>query len=152
VAFSGGSADIFRGRGNRIDRPSQFRLGKPTSCCKTPSTGGRTMKTLSAAAPITRSRVADYLELTKPRIAILVLFTVAIGGWLAGLRDGDALVLFHTVCATALIAGGASALNQLLERHSDALMTRTENRPLPAGRLQPAEVMIFGLVLGLGGL
>jgi len=53
---------------------------------------------------------------------------------------------------TGLVAGGASALNQLLERHSDALMRRTENRPLPAGRLQPLEVLVFGLVLGIGGL
>jgi protoheme IX farnesyltransferase len=110
------------------------------------------MKTVSAALPVTRSRVADYLELTKPKIAILVLFTVAAGGWLAGLRDGDGMVLLHTVCATALIAGGASALNQLLERHSDALMSRTENRPLPAGRLHPVEVLIFGSALGIGGL
>jgi heme o synthase len=110
------------------------------------------MKTLSAPLPVAHSRVADYLELTKPRIAILVLFTVAAGGWLAGLGDGDGLLLLHTVFATALVAGGASALNQLLERHSDALMSRTENRPLPAGRLHPLEVLIFGLALGVAGL
>src|SRR5207249_4247827 len=90
--------------------------------------------------------------LTKPRISILVLFTVAAGGWLAGLGEGDGVVLLHTVCATALVAAGASALNQLLERHTDALMQRTENRPLPAGRLHPAEVLVFGLLLGVGGL
>src|SRR5262249_29647626 len=60
--------------------------------------------------------------------------------------------VLHTVCATGLVAAGASALNQLLERHSDALMRRTENRPLPAGRLQPLEVLLFGLALGIGGL
>jgi protoheme IX farnesyltransferase len=102
---------------------------------------------------VVRSRVADYLELTKPRIAVLVLFTVAAGGWLAGLKhEGDGMLLLHTVCATALVAAGASALNQLLERHSDALMNRTENRPLPAGRLHPAEVLVFGLALAVGGL
>jgi protoheme IX farnesyltransferase len=110
------------------------------------------MKTAAIALPETRSRALDYIELTKPRIAVLVLFTVAAGGCLAGLGDGDALILLHTVCATALVAGGASALNQLLERHTDALMRRTENRPLPAGRLQPWEVWCFGLALGLGGL
>jgi heme o synthase len=110
------------------------------------------LKTLSAPLPVAHSRVADYLELTKPRIAVLVLFTVAAGGWLAGLGEGDGLLLLHTVCATALVAAGASALNQLLERHSDALMSRTENRPLPAGRLQPWEVFIFGLALGVSGL
>jgi protoheme IX farnesyltransferase len=110
------------------------------------------MKADSATLPVTGSRAADYLELTKPRVAVLVLFTVAAGGLLAGLGDGDGMVLLHTVAAVALIAGGASALNQLLERHSDALMSRTENRPLPAGRLHPLEVLCFGLVLGIGGL
>jgi protoheme IX farnesyltransferase len=105
-----------------------------------------------AALPTTRSRAADYLELTKPRVAVLVLFTVAAGGLLAGLRDGDGVLLLHTILATACVAAGASALNQLLERNSDALMQRTENRPLPAGRLQPLEVFVFGLVLGVGGL
>jgi protoheme IX farnesyltransferase len=105
-----------------------------------------------AALPLTRSRVADYVDLTKPRVSVLVLFTVAAGGWLAGLADGDGLTLLHTVCATALVAAGASALNQLLERHTDALMRRTENRPLPAGRLHPLEVLLFGFLLGIGGL
>jgi heme o synthase len=110
------------------------------------------MKTAVAALPVARNRVADYVELTKPRIAVLVLFTVAVGGWLAGMGEGDGLVLFHTLCATALVASGASALNQLLERNSDALMRRTEHRPLPAGRLHPFEVLVFGLGLGIGGL
>jgi protoheme IX farnesyltransferase len=114
------------------------------------------MKTLptpvQATLALSRSRVGDYVELTKPRVAVLVLFTVAVGGWLAGLADGDGLVLLHTIMATALVAGGASALNQLLERHTDALMGRTENRPLPAGRLHASEVLVFGLLLGVGGL
>jgi protoheme IX farnesyltransferase len=102
--------------------------------------------------PLVRARWADYLELAKPRIAVLVLFTVAAGGWLAGLADGDGLILLHTVLATGLVAAGASALNQMLERHTDALMRRTENRPLPAGRLHPFEVLLVGLLLGVGGL
>jgi protoheme IX farnesyltransferase len=105
-----------------------------------------------AALPLTRSRVADYLELTKPRVAVLVLFTVAAGAWLASRTTPDLACLLHTLCGTALVAAGASALNQLLERHSDALMRRTENRPLPAGRLQLLEVFLFGLGLGLAGL
>jgi protoheme IX farnesyltransferase len=114
------------------------------------------MKGTPAACPaalgLTRSRVADYLELTKPRVAVLVLFTVAAGAWLANGNAPDLACLLHTLCGTALVAAGASALNQLLERHSDALMRRTENRPLPSGRLQPLEVLLFGLGLGVGGL
>jgi protoheme IX farnesyltransferase len=114
------------------------------------------MKTAAAVAPellpLARSRVADYVELTKPRVAVLVLFTVAAGFWLGSPNGPDLDSLLHTVCATALVAAGASALNQLLERQTDALMRRTEARPLPAGRLLPAEVLVFGLALGLGGL
>ena len=104
------------------------------------------------ALVLTRSRVADYVELTKPRVAVLVLFTVAAGAWLAGRGQPDVVTLVNTLFGTALVAAGASALNQLLERHSDALMRRTENRPLPSGRLQPLEVLVFGAALGAGGL
>jgi protoheme IX farnesyltransferase len=110
------------------------------------------MKSAAPALPLTRSRWADYVELTKPRIALLVLFTVATGAILATRAGTDLLVLLHTVLGTGLVAAGASALNQLLERHSDALMRRTENRPVPSGRLQPLEVLLFGMLLGIGGL
>jgi protoheme IX farnesyltransferase len=107
---------------------------------------------LAEAPPLTQSRPADYLELTKPRVGLLVLFTVAAGAGLAAGGMPDAAVLLHTLLGTALVAGGASALNQLLERRTDALMSRTENRPLPAGRLQPVEVALFGLALGVSGM
>lgn len=99
-----------------------------------------------------RSKAADYLELTKPRIGVLALFTVAVGAVLAGGLALNLAVLIHTLIGAAMVAGGASALNQLLERHSDARMRRTENRPLPAGRLTPTEALVFGSLLGVGGL
>jgi protoheme IX farnesyltransferase len=106
-----------------------------------------------AEAPaLTRPRVADYVELAKPRVAVLVLFTVVAGVLLADGRNFQFLVLLHTVLGTALVAAGASALNQWLERDSDALMRRTEKRPLPSGRLQALEVFFFGLLLGLVGV
>jgi protoheme IX farnesyltransferase len=108
--------------------------------------------TCEEAVPLVRSRVADYVELTKPRIAIMVLFTVAAGGFLAAGVSLDASVLVHTLFGTALVAAGASALNQWLERHRDALMRRTENRPLPAGRVQPIEALVFGIALGVAGI
>ncbi len=85
-------------------------------------------------------------------MAVLVLFTVAAGALLAGGLHVSPLVLFHVVLGTALVAAGASTLNQLIERRSDARMSRTENRPLPSGRLQPLEVLAFGLLLGGGGV
>jgi protoheme IX farnesyltransferase len=104
------------------------------------------------ALPVTRSRAADYAELTKLRIAVMVLFTVAAGYWLGSDGAPDLALLLHTVLATGLVAAGASALNQLIERQTDARMRRTEGRPLPAGRLQPAEVLAFGIALTAAGL
>ena len=104
------------------------------------------------ALPLARWRVLDFVELTKPRIAVMVLFTVAVGALLAHRGPFDLLQLLHALVGTALVASGASALNQWLERHTDAMMRRTENRPLPAGRLTPAEVLGFGLVLSVVGL
>jgi heme o synthase len=106
----------------------------------------------AAALPVARARWLDFVELTKPRIAVLVLFTVAIGAMLASPDVPDLLLLVNTLAGTALVAAGASALNQLLERHTDARMRRTENRPLPAGRLQPWEVLAFGVALSALGL
>ncbi len=99
-----------------------------------------------------RNRAAEYLELTKPRIAVLVLFTVAVGVVLSTGGSVPASILFHTLFGTALVAAGASALNQWIERDSDARMRRTENRPLPSGRLQPFEVFVFGSLLGVLGV
>jgi protoheme IX farnesyltransferase len=98
------------------------------------------------------SRFADYIALTKPRIAVLVLFTVAAGAIFAAGRGTNPIVVLNAVIGSALVAGGASALNQLIEKDSDARMRRTANRPLPAGRLQPLEVFLFGSLLGATGL
>jgi protoheme IX farnesyltransferase len=108
---------------------------------------------LCAKTPdLARSRAADYLELAKPRISVMVLVTVAAGALLATVGPVDWVGLCQTLLGTALVATGASALNQLLERDSDALMRRTETRPLPAGRMHPLEVGVFGAVFGLVGV
>jgi protoheme IX farnesyltransferase len=99
-----------------------------------------------------RPRWLDFVELTKPRISVMVLFTVAIGALLAKQSPFDLMQLVHALIGVALAASGASALNQWLERDSDALMRRTENRPLPAGRLSVGEVVGFGIVLSVIGL
>ena len=106
----------------------------------------------TAAFALPGTRVADYVELTKPRIAVMVLFTVATGAVLAGGGSVYLPVLLHVLFGTALVAAGASALNQLLERNSDARRRRTENRPLPAGRMQPLEALAFGCGLGISGV
>src|SRR6185295_2415411 len=97
------------------------------------------------------ARLTDYAELTKPKIAALVLVTEAVAGFVVGWPAGQPLVLLNALAGTALIAASASALNQWLERESDAQMERTAGRPLPAGRLTPREVLLFGLVTALAG-
>src|SRR4051812_42654572 len=99
-----------------------------------------------------QARVADYLQLVRPRLALLALVTVAAGWFLGAAAELNWLPLFHALVGTALLFAGASALNQLLECRCDALMSRTARRPLPAGRLQPAEVLALGLALSAGGL
>src|ERR1051325_5436008 len=112
------------------------------------------MKTtvMTEAIPLSRPRWLDFVELTKPRIALMVLFTVAIGALLANQSTLELAQLLHALVGVALVAAGASALNQWLERDSDAQMRRTENRPLPAGRLTTAEVLGFGIVSSVIGL
>jgi protoheme IX farnesyltransferase len=108
--------------------------------------------TLAARRTGVLARAADYLELTKPRISVLVLVTVAISAYVARWGALDAGLLAHALMGTALVAASASALNQWLERRTDALMPRTLDRPLPAGRLASSEVIAFGvatIVLGL---
>jgi protoheme IX farnesyltransferase len=99
-----------------------------------------------------RDRLGDYVQLMKPRVLVLVLFTVATGALLAASGAPNWAVLVHALVGTSLVAAGASAFNQWLERDSDALMQRTANRPLPAGRLHPAEVLLLAVTLGAGGV
>src|ERR1041385_3602443 len=96
-------------------------------------------------------RVADLMELTKPRITLLVLVTRAVGFYM-GSSDGiNFLLLFHAILGTALVASGASALNQYVERDLDARMVRTRSRPLPDGRLMPVDALIFSAAISVGG-
>ena len=74
----------------------------------------------------------------------MVVLTTTVGFYMASMAGIDWLLLMHTVIGTALTAAGAAVLNQLVERNFDKLMPRTRNRPLPAGRVSPAEAgMLF---------
>ncbi|MGE5278826.1 MAG: heme o synthase [Acidobacteriota bacterium] len=101
-----------------------------------------------ASAP---SRTTDFVELSKPRITFLVVLTAAVG-YALGAPVFQAGVFLAVLCGTAMVAGGASALNQYAEREADGRMLRTRGRPLPAGRLSPAEALAFGLAISAAGL
>jgi protoheme IX farnesyltransferase len=97
-------------------------------------------------------RLADYLELSKPRIALMALFTVAAGYLLGAGASAEWRVLLNTLVGAGLVAAGGSALNQLFERKIDARMRRTASRPLPAGRVTPEQAAAFGAGLAGAGL
>jgi len=98
------------------------------------------------------TRVADYIALTKPRLNFLVLLTTAAGYFLGARGNLDLWAMAGAVVGTALVAGGAAVLNQVYERDTDALMRRTRMRPLPDGRVTPADAMMFGVALTGCGL
>jgi heme o synthase len=114
------------------------------------------MKEVSAeilsATTAEKSWTAVFAELVKARLTTLVLLTTLVGFYLGWSGTMNFPLMFNTLAATALVAAGASALNQLLEREYDAKMRRTQNRPLPSGRLQPTTVAVFGGVSSVAGL
>jgi protoheme IX farnesyltransferase len=94
----------------------------------------------------------DYLSLTKPELTILSVLTALAGYYLGagGVLEGAGVI--HTLLGTAMVGGGSGALNQYIERGYDAQMKRTENRPLPSGRIAPREALLFGLLLSCAGI
>jgi protoheme IX farnesyltransferase len=98
-----------------------------------------------------RSRAGDFVALAKPRLNVLVVASSLAGYVMAG-GTSDALRVVLTLVGTALVAGGASAFNQVIERKPDALMRRTRMRPVPDGRVQIGESLLFATVISVAGL
>jgi len=99
-----------------------------------------------------RSAGVILADLVKARLTTLVLLTTFVGFFMGERGPMDFALMFHALAGTALVAAGAAALNQLLESEYDARMRRTQDRPLPSGRLQPATVAIIGGVSSVAGL
>ena len=97
------------------------------------------------------SLLRDYLELTKPRITVLILMCTAVGYWFGCGASIHWKLLAHALLGTALLASGTSALNQWYEVDTDAKMRRTRRRPLPAGRIKRRNGLVFGLLLSGAG-
>lgn len=96
-------------------------------------------------------KLRALITLTKPRIAVMVLVATSLGFLLAETESWDFTALSLTLLGTLFAGGGASVLNQFLERDVDALMERTKNRPLPAGILTPQTALYYGVVFSVGG-
>ena len=109
-------------------------------------------QTASLEVPRTAVRIADLAEMTKPGITLMVVLTAGLGFLLAGGETFSFTLLVYTLLGTGLVSGGASVLNHVLERETDALMRRTANRPLPTGRMDPDAALLFGVAVAVAGL
>ena len=107
---------------------------------------------VAAIARDRRQVVGDLLTLTKPRVAVMVLVTTLVGYYVGLTAGPDYVQMLHLVVGTLLAAGGTMALNQYWEREVDARMERTRRRPLPDGRLQPLEALLFGGAITVAGV
>jgi heme o synthase len=112
------------------------------------------MKANANAAVLTpaRTRTGDFITLAKPRLNLLVVGSSLAGYAMAGGDTSQAFRLLSTILGTALVAGGASAYNQILERKTDALMLRTRLRPLPDGRIPVGDALVFATALSALGI
>jgi heme o synthase len=115
-----------------------------------------TIETLDAPlvkTPVAEKSLASSLsDLFKARLTALVLVTAAVGFYLGARSPISWLAMLHTLVGTALLASGAAALNELLEREHDAKMVRTQDRPLPSGRMTPEAVLLIGGLFCILGL
>ena len=109
-------------------------------------------QTVLEKSAVQKSIAAVFCELVKARLTALVLITTLVGFYAGSTSPVDYWKMLHALLGTALLACGASALNQLLERNLDARMRRTEDRPLPSGRLTPDAVLVIGVGLSILGL
>ncbi len=97
-------------------------------------------------------RLSDLMTLTKARLTTLVMLSVMVGFYFGSPDHLDVGLLVDALIGITLVAAGSSALNQLLERHIDARMDRTKNRPLPSGRMNPGSVLYFGAISSIAGM
>ena len=94
-----------------------------------------------------KEKLAAFLELTKPRIAFMLVLTSAAGFYLGSKGNFDFLLFINSIIGITLLAFGVATLNQFIERRTDTLMERTANRPIPTGKVSPTEALVFGLIL-----
>jgi len=93
-----------------------------------------------------REKLAAYVELTKPRIAFMLVLTSAAGFYLGSTQGFDVILFINSMVGIAILAFGVATLNQFIERKTDALMERTAKRPLPTNKISSNEALLFGIV------
>lgn len=104
------------------------------------------------ASPAAKASWKDFVQLAKPGIVFSNSLTVLGGFWVASKWQIDWALLLYTIVGAALVMGSSCVLNNYLDRDFDVKMARTKNRPLPAGKLSPQVVLVYGILLGILGL
>lgn len=105
-----------------------------------------------ARSTLALSRAADFIAFVKPRLVLMILITTAAGFYIGSQQAVNWLRCLHTLIGAGLTAAGVLGLNQYLERDIDAQMKRTQDRPLPGGRMLPLVALLFGVMLTGGGM
>jgi len=98
-----------------------------------------------------KGSVLAYVRLTKPRIVVLLVVTTIPAMILADNGFPSLWLILATVAGGSIVAGGANAMNMYFDRDIDQLMLRTQDRPVPAGQIEPEKAALFGLVLAMAG-
>jgi len=111
-----------------------------------------TVEAIPSSTVSERSMSGVFCDLIKARLTFLVLLTTLVGFYLGSADRVSFLLMFHTLLGTGLVAAGAAALNQLIERDHDSKMRRTSSRPIPSGRLTPEVVTVLGISMSVIGL
>jgi protoheme IX farnesyltransferase len=133
--------------------PAAVRAAGRRGAGATPSEASlRSELVVTAIARDRRQVATDLLALTKPRVVVMILVTTLVGYYVGLGGAPDYVRMLNLIIGTVLAAGGTLALNQYWERHVDALMERTRTRPLPDGRLQPIEALLFGTAITVLGV
>lgn len=131
-----------------LDRP-QTRLPAADGSVVAPLTSETSERT--AGERVGPHWTADYFELAKPRIVMMILIVTAMSAVVAAGRDLQWMPLLHLMLGTALVAGSAGVLNQVMEKEVDGRMARTRHRPLPRERVSRTLAALYGIVLVVAG-
>ena len=131
------------------------RFGARKTKAETPGKIGKMATTRVSANPdlqqTLKSKVCDYITLTKPEVNLLILMTTSAGYYLGTRGPLHLAGLINTLVGTLMVASGTATLNQWMERSWDGQMRRTASRPLPAGRISPSEAFWFGTNVSVAG-
>ena len=117
-----------------------------------PSSSGHESDAANTNNDVGSKVISDFVQLTKPRIVVMILITTIMTGIIGGGGLGSIVDMFWLLFATGLVASSAGAANQIWERVIDARMARTANRPIPSGRMSVLPAMAFTALLGSIGM